>query len=149
MAIVVPNEAERNILKLILETNLNVGSIPEGDMYIHLYTSESLILGESTTLVDLKAAEITEAQYPELITERVITSTDWGYANSTDGIATAAEKVLILRNDSDPFFIHGYFITKGVDIASGVLMWAESFPAPFSIPNGGSTLKLTLRLELD
>jgi len=150
MSIVVPNQAERNILKLILDTNFGSGSIPAGDLYINIMAS-NITLTENTTLENLKTGELTVDKYPESSASRIVSNTEWSLVGS-DGIATASEKVLVLRNGTtEPYLIHGYFITKGVtvDDVNNVLMWAEKFPTPFSIPVGGSTLKLALRLELD
>lgn len=149
MAIVVPNQAERNILKLILNTDFGEGSTPtpSENLFIHIFKSD-VTVDENTLLADLTTAELSVDEYPEVDTEREVANTEWTLATS-NGVATATEKSLVLRNLNDPFFIYGYFITKGVDADSGVLMWAEKFPSPFQIPTGGSTVKLTLRLELD
>jgi len=148
MAIIVPEEAERNILGLILgKTNY------AGDKLYIGFTKTLIPFNESMTLTTLKNAanDVSSLLFTTPV-EREVEIVDWAITSSGSGIATASEKVINLLSDASEYSIYGYYIFKGnaVDDATAELMWCESFPTPFIIPTtGGGVIRLTLRLELE
>jgi len=159
MSIIVPNQAEKNILKLLLKLipgepgDINY----DDDLYINLY-NDDITLSEDTTLINFEDVKVDpdlfdEAEDPN---QRILTKDEWSLTTGGDGIAIADEKTLKLKGggvgNDEPYIVYGYYITKGPskDHENNILLWAERFPGNgFNVGGTGAEIKLTLRLEVD
>lgn len=132
MALLVPNVAEQEMLKRILDTNVT----------LKLYTNnktpaESDVHGNYT--------EATAAGYAA----KTLVPGSWSYAlDSDDYMASYAAQDFVFTAGET---VYGYYVI-GKLIADGVtdvLLWAERFTdAPYVVPSGGGTIRVTPRIKL-
>ena len=135
MALVVPQEAERNLLNII--TNKASSS----NLRLHLYESPITAPDETTALVS-----ITEATGSGYDGPKDMPPANWSV--STDGGGDSeAEHDPIVFNYTGSKSVYGYFVT---DNADNYLLWVEEFAgAPFVLPAGGGTITITSKVQVD
>ena len=155
MAIIVPNTAERELLKLILESQINTGeSSATADMFINFFKT-NLTIDKDTLITELIADELTVDQYPVDANDVLKVIDEWSFATDDDGGVAESDSISITLQNNDislePYKIYGYFITKGISFSDPdrVLMWCEKFPSAFTIPATGANVTIKLRLELN
>ena len=133
MALVVPNVGE----VLLLSYALN--KIAPGEtVKLKLYTAISPAIDEDTEIADI--TEAVAAGYPA--GGIALAKADWTIASVGD-VTTAEQpqKTFTFTAASENL---GYYIT---DEAGTGLLWIEAFSdAPHSIPSGGGTEKITVKL---
>jgi len=152
MALIVPQQGERRLLQRML------GVVPTpGNIYIGLFVGALIIPSETTTLVEMLAAEVRPSFEPNVLdsyARQEILAANWTIPVSGEGIATAIEKVFKLNGGPDGYLVHGYFVMECSDagVTPTHLLWVEKFPSAYVINmalNGGGEIGITARIELD
>ncbi|MBA7527673.1 hypothetical protein ES705_19851 [subsurface metagenome] len=129
MALLVPDVGE----VLLLSYALN--KVAATDVKLHLYTNDYTPVEESVVTDFIEAVAAGSAAI-------TLTGTDW-IIETAAGVTTAEQpqKTFTLTEASTNY---GYYIT---DEAGTGLLWAERFSdAPHTIPDGGGTEKITVKL---
>ena len=143
MSLLVPNEGEVEMLK----RTLNVSTAT--DLVIHLYSNDEEP-GEGSIITDFTELTTNSDGNPDNVT---LIPSNWSI--TTDGgnnITTAAypEISFDFSSAAESRSCYGYYITTQDSSSNDVLFWAEKFAdAPYNIPNGGGTIKVTPKIELD
>lgn len=76
--------------------------------------------------------------------QKSLASGSWTYTTSGTVTASYAEQEFLLTTAAS---VYGYTVTNS---AGTVLMWAERFTgAPFVLPTGGGSIKITLNITAD
>ena len=130
MSLIVPDVGE------VLLLSYAVNKIVPGDVKLHLYTAIASTMDEETIISDF--TEASAAGYAAIS----IPDTDWTVATVTDvTTATAAQQTFTFTAASTNL---GYYVT---DDAGTGLLWCEVFSdSPHTIPSGGGTEEITLKL---
>lgn len=131
MTLVVPNNGEGDALKAVVNNAAATNPI------LRLYTSNTTPAETDT------AATYTEdvaAGYAAI----TLTGASWVITEGAPSDASYAQQTFTYTAASS---VYGYFVTR---TTSGRIAWAERFAgAPFVIPSGGGTIKVTPILTAD
>lgn len=140
MSLVVPNTAEILMLKYILNFATTDGTAPTsaGNRKLRLYTNN--LTPDNTTVLSA-FTECSASGY----TNKTITGTNWTI-NTSVGMTTATYSEQAFDFDVATT-IYGYYVTTSG--GSPELLWAERFPATYTLPSGGGRILLTLKVTLD
>lgn len=129
MALVVPNVGEVLLLTRMLAT----------DVKVHLFIN-NVTPAENIVLIDF--TEATAAGYGAV----TLTGGSWTIETDLEGVTTA-EYAEIEFTFTEGSTNYGYFVT---DSDGTGLLWAEKFTdAPHTLPSGGGTEKITIRISAD
>lgn len=131
MALLVPDIGEVEMLSRILN------KVATGDVKLHLYKNDYTPV-EGSALANF--TECTAAGYAV----KTLTGANWTIATAS-GISEAsyAEQTF---NFTATEVVYGYYIT---DSGTTKVLYAERFTsAPFNIPSGGGSVKVTPKLQL-
>lgn len=127
MALLVPNEGEQEMLQRILDVDVKL------KLFTNDKTPEEIdVLGDYT--------EATAAGYAE----KILASASWSHSlDAGDALAEYAEQDFVFTAGET---VYGYFVT---DNAGTKILWVERFTdAPYVIPAGGGTIKITPKIKL-
>jgi hypothetical protein len=126
MALVVPNVGEVKLLRYMLNNQAAL------DEVLHLYANDPT-LSQTSVIGDF--TEVTSAGY----TAVTLTGGSWTFSTTT---ASYPEQTFTFTTNATAY---GYYVTT----TSNDLLWAERFTAaPFSIPNSGGQIQITLNITL-
>lgn len=131
MALVIVDEGLDELLKRALGTNAT------GDLLVHLYTNSHTPVGNDTI------ADYTEPGLGTGYGAVNVPIADWAYGINIH-VETALQPPITFTFSSGPVTVEGYFVT---DLSGSTLLWAEQAAAPISIPGGGGTLDVSLKLQ--
>ena len=129
MALLVPDEGEVELL------SMSLNKVAQADVKLKLFTNNYTPV-EGSVVADF--IECVAAGYAAI----TLTGAGWTIATSV-GVTTAEQpqKTFTLTAASTDY---GYYITNG---AGTKILWAERFSdAPHTIPSGGGTEKITVKL---
>lgn len=131
MALLVPDVGEVEMLSRIVNKKAT------GDLKLHLYSNNYTPV-EGSLLANF--TECNAAGYAAI----TLTGASWTVATTTGTTeATYAQQTFTFTAAQT---VYGYYIT---DSGSTILVWAELFTgAPFNIPSGGGSVKVTPRIQL-
>jgi len=131
MALLLTDAGELNLLSRMLN------KIATGDVKLHLYSNNYTPV-EGSTLASFTAC--TAAGYAA----KTLTGTSWSIVTTTGTTeASYAEQTFTFTAAQT---VYGYYVT---DSAVTVALWAELFSgAPFNIPSGGGSVKVTPKIQL-
>ena len=133
LTLLVPNVGEVEMLSRLLNKNT-----PD-DCILKLYSNdktpaEADILTDYTEVVGFGYLPVT------------LTGANWTVATAS-GVTTGEYSEQSIVFSSGPVDVYGYFITNN---AGDELLWAERFDtAPYNVPGGGGTIKVTAKIELE
>ena len=132
MALLVPDEGEAQLLKLMTGVSL------QEDYLLKLYTNagppaEADVAASYTEPVGNGYAAITLAH-----------GAGWTVATAA-GVTSATFAQQTFNFTGGPMTVNGYFV---VGATSGKLLWAEAFASAANIPAGGGSISITPRIEL-
>ncbi len=137
MALVAPAAAEVTLLEYILGKDATGAGLGQK---LHLY-SNNHTPGDASVLGSF--SEVISAGY----TEKTLTSSLWNITDITGGGSTGIYTEQTFSIVATAAVAYGYYVT---DLSETKLLWAEMFTgAPFSLPNGGGTIAITLKVTLD
>lgn len=135
MALVVPNVGEVLLLTRMLAD----------DVVVHLFTDSDVDPDDDTVLADFTEATAEGYESVTLIGTGGVGS-EWTIETNLEGVTTA-EYAEIEFTFTEASTNYGYFVT---DSAGTGLLWAEKFTdAPHTLPSGGGTEKITIRISAD
>lgn len=140
MAIVVPNVGEEKLLRIALGVDVSE------DFVLHLFTN-NVTPAETDTIAQY--TELTAGQQAGYAA-KTLTKASWtvtvngGITTAGAALGAYAQQVFTLTG-STAVNVYGYYVTNN---AGTVLLWSETFAAPFAIPIGGGTINVTPRFEL-
>lgn len=130
MALLVPDEGEVELL------SLSLNKVSQGDVKLKLFTNDYTPV-EGSVVADF--TEAVAAGYAPII----LTGTDWTIATVTG--TTTAEQPQKTFTFTAASTNYGYYVTNN---AGTKVLWAERFDdAPHTIPSGGGTEKITVKLQ--
>jgi hypothetical protein len=130
MALVVPDASERTFLTRILTLENS-----KLKLYSNDYTAtEATVIGAYV--------ECAAGGYAQKTLTGTVTASTWTISSQA-GVSTASypEQEYVLTS---ALTAYGYYVTNN---AENALLWAERFTgAPFAIPSGGGSIKVTLNI---
>jgi len=130
MSLLAPTVGEIELIKIM------INKVAATNVRLHLY-SNNYTPTATTALTEL--VESTGTGYVSV----VLTGSSWVVSTDSTTVATYAQQTFIYIGADT---IYGYYITSN---ASTALLWAElSAGAPYSIPAGGGSIKVTPTIEL-
>lgn len=137
MALVVPNEGE------VLLLSYSVHKIANADLKVHIFTAcancEDNQPDEDTVLADF-----TEAILDGDVEPAVLTLTGDDFTVASVGDITTATHILKTFEFTAASVNLGYYVTDGAETK---IAWCEKFTdAPHTLPSGGGTEKITVKL---
>lgn len=132
MALVVPNNGEGDALAAV------VNKTTATDPILRLYSSNTT---PAETDVTATYTEFAATGYASI----TLTGASWGApSEGAPSSISYAQQTFTMSGAGDAY---GYYVTR---TTSGRIAWAERFTgAPFSIPGGGGTIKVTPVLTAD
>lgn len=139
MSLVVPNEADLQMLKFVVNYVATDGGTPPagGDRLLRLYTN-NVSPGKSTVIGDL--TEATEAGYSAI----TLTGTSWTIATSLG--VNSATYALQTFTFSEAVTAYGYYVTTQDD----ELLWVERFSdGPYVLSSDGGNMAVTPKVNFN
>jgi hypothetical protein len=133
MALVVPDEGEVQLLKMI------TGAGAQEDFLLKLYTNAG-----PPAEADV-AATYTEATLAGYAAITLTHGAGWT-VSTTAGVTSAVFAAQTFSFTGGPQTINGYYLVGAV---SGKLLWAEAFASAANIPAGGGSIQITPKIQLD
>ena len=130
MALLVPDEGEVELL------SLSLNKVSQANVILHLFTNNyDPVEGSNVAAF----TEANAAGYAAI----TLTGADWTIATSTG--TTTAEQPQKTFTFTAASTNYGYYVTNG---AGTKVLWAEKFSdAPHTIPGGGGTEKITVKIQ--
>lgn len=139
MSLVVPNEADRQMLKFVVNYIATDGGTPPagGDRLLRLYTN-NLVPSKSTAIGNI--TEATEDGYSAI----TLIGTNWTIATSL-GVNSATYS-LETFTFTEEVTVYGYYITTQDD----ELLWVERFSdGPYILSSEGGNIAITPKINFN
>ena len=131
MTLLVPNNGEGDALSFL------VNKSSPTDPILRLYSSNTTPAETDTAAT---YTEYSATGYAAI----TLTGSSWTIAEGAPSQASYSQQTFTMTGAGDAY---GYYVTR---TTSGRIAWAERFTsAPFSIPSGGGTIKITPQITAD